>query len=126
MGMHLVLKFFNPCIDCFNHFLFDLKLSFYLFEDLFLNFLSLDFAFKIRNFFVFLLSDCLDDLFFMVLDNIIDLRKVGIYNVCHSAKVFKQCRNFLLEGRAKGIRLHHSDRTLNFFLIRGILCYQSD
>jgi len=126
-GIQLLLKFFDSQIQTCNHFIFPFKFSFFLFEVVYLNFLSLDFAFKIRNLFVLFLSDCLDDLFFVGLKNIFDLSKVGFDNVCHSAEVLKQRRNFLLQSRAKGtsdIRVHHSDHALNFFLVRGILRYQ--
>jgi hypothetical protein len=92
-----------------------------------LNFFSLDFAFKIRNLFVLLLGDSLDDIFFMFFKNVFNLGEVGFYNVSHSAEVLKQGRNFLLQSCTEYIRdfrFHRPDDTLDFFLVTGVLRYE--
>ena len=102
-----------------------------------MNFLSFDFAFKIRNLFILLLGERLDSnffffgdsfdyFFFVCLKNIFDLREVSFDYVSHSAKVLKQCGNFLLQGNAKDacdFRLYRPNDTLDFFLIGGFLSH---
>jgi hypothetical protein len=137
-GIHLLLKFFDSDIETSYHFFFALKLPFFLFEGLYLNFFSLDFAFKFRNLIVLflgksfdgillLLSDCLDDVFFVGLKYIFDLREVSFDDLSHSTEALKQCGNFFLQRCAEDTRdiwLHHSDDTLNFFLVGGVLRYE--
>jgi hypothetical protein len=137
-GIHLLLKFFNSGIQTSYHFIFALKLPFLLFEGLYLNFFSLDFAFKFRNLTVLLLGnsldsifllfcDSFDDIFFVGLKYIFYLREVGFDNLCHSAEALKQRGNFLLQcctEDACDIWLHHPDDALDFFLIRGVLRYE--
>jgi hypothetical protein len=148
-GIHLLLKFFDSGIETSYHFIFALKLPFLLFEGLNLNFFSLNFIFKIRDLIILLLSysfdtiflifddgldgifflfgDSLNDVFFMGLKDIFDLREVGLDNLSHSAEVFKQRGNFLLQCCAEDIddfRLHRSDDALNFFLVRCVLSYE--
>jgi hypothetical protein len=144
-GIHLLLKFLDSGIKVSNHFVFALQLTFFLFQDVYLSFLSLDFTFKIRNLFVLLLSDnflflgdglddffllfrdSFDDIFFMALKNIFNLREVGFDYLSHSAEVLKQRGNFLLQccaEDARDLRLHRSDDHLDFFLVRGILSYE--
>ncbi len=75
----------------------------------------------------FLFCDSFDNIFFVALKNIFDLWEVSFDNVCHSAEILKQCGNFLLQGSPKDtcdFRLHRSNDTLDFFLIRGILSYE--
>jgi len=126
-GIHHMLKFFDSEIKICNHIIFALKLAFFLFEVLYLNFFSLDFAFKIRNLFVLLLGDSFDDIFFVFLKNIFDLGEVGFDDVSHSAEILEQGRNFLLQGcteDSRDFRLHRPDHALDFFLIVGVLRYE--
>jgi hypothetical protein len=137
-GIHLLLKFFYSGIQTSYHFIFALKLPFLLFEGLYLNFFSLDFTFKFRNLSVLLLGnsldgiflffgDSFDDIFFVGLKYIFDLREVGFNNLSHPAEALKQRGNFLLQGCTEDTRdiwLHHPDDALDFFLVRGVLRYE--
>jgi hypothetical protein len=137
-GIHLLLKFLNSGIQTSYHFIFALKLTFLLFEGLNLNFFSLDFPFKIKNLSVLVLSysfdsipflfcDTFDDIFFVGLEYIFDLREVGFDNLCHSTEALKQRGNFLLQCYTEDTRdiwLHHPDDALDFFLVRGVLLYE--
>jgi hypothetical protein len=144
-GIHLLLKFFNSGIEVSNHIIFAFKFTFFLFEDIYLNFLSLYFDFEIRNLFVLLLSDnflflgdglddffllfsnSFNDIFFVRLKNIFNLREVGFDYLSHSTEVLKQCGNFLLQCCSEDIRdlrLHRSDDHFNFFLVGGVLRYE--
>jgi hypothetical protein len=138
-GIHLLLKFFDSDIETSYHFFFALKLPFFLFEGLYLNFFSLDFAFKFRNLIVLFLSksfdgvfllfgDSLDDVFFVGLKNIFDLWEVGFDDLSHSAEALKECGNLFLQGWTKDIwyfRLHRPYDTLDVFLVSGVLSYET-
>ena len=72
-GINLVLKILDSEIETCNKLIFALKLTFFLLEVVYLNIFSLNFAFKIRNLFVLLLGDSLDDILFMFFKNIFNL-----------------------------------------------------
>jgi hypothetical protein len=91
-GIHLLLKFLDSDIEAGYHFIFALKLTFLLFQGLYLNFFSLDFTFKFRNLYVLLLgksfdtiflffSDGLDGLFLLLGDSLNDVIFVGLKNI---------------------------------------------
>ena len=136
-GIQFWLNFLDFYIKNFYHFIFGLKLTFFLFEILYLKFLSVDFTFKIRNFYVLLLSDGLDDLFllfgdsfdnffFLILKNIFDFWKVGFDYLSHSAQVLKQRGNLLLQGWSEEIRdfwLHLCNDALDLFLTVSFVCF---
>ena len=122
-----MLKFFDSEIKICNHIIYALKLAFFLFEVLYLNLFSLDFAFKIRNLFVLLLGDSFDDIFFVFLKNIFDLGQVGFDDVSQSAEALKQGGNFLLQGcteDTRDFRLHRLYDALDFLLVLGVLRYE--
>ena len=123
---NLLLKFFDYDIETFYFFFFAFKLPFFLFEDIYLNFFSLDFVFKIRNLIILILSYSFDDFFFLCLKNLFNLWEVGFNNLSHSSEVFKQSRNLLhcCTKNTSYFRLHFSDHCFNFFFVSRILSYQ--
>ena len=126
-GINLVLKILDSEIKTCNNLIFALKLTFFLLESVYLNFLSLDFAFKIRNLFILLFGDSLDDILFIFFKNVLNLGEVGFDDIGHSAEALKQRGNFLLQGWTKDthdFRLHRPNDTLDFFLVVGILSYE--
>ena len=126
-GINLVLKILDSEIKTCNNLIFALKLTFFLLETVYLNFLSFDFAFKIRNLFILLFGDSLDDILFIFFKNVLNLGEVGFDDIGHSAEALKQRGNFLLQGWTKDthdFRLHRPNDTLDFFLVVGILSYE--
>jgi hypothetical protein len=126
-GINLVLKILDSEIESLNNLIFALKLTFFLLEVVYLNIFSLNFAFKIRNLFVLLLGNNLDDILFMFFKNIFYLGEVCFDDVSHSAEVLEQGGNFLLQGcteDSRDFRLHRPDHALDFFLIVGVLRYE--
>ena len=126
-GNNLVLKILDSEIKTCNNLIFALKLTFFLLQSVYLNFLSLDFAFKIRNLFILLFGDSLDDILFIFFKNVLNLGEVGFDDIGHSAEALKQRGNFLLQGWTKDthdFRLHRPNDTLDFFLVVGILSYE--
>ena len=126
-GINLVLKILDSEIKTCNNLIFALKLTFFLLESVYLNFLSLDFAFKIRNLFILLFGDSLDDILFIFFKNVLNLGEVGFDDIGHSAEALEQRGNFLLQGWTKDthdFRLHRPNDTLDFFLVVGILSYE--
>ena len=125
--INLVLKILDSEIKTCNNLIFALKLTFFLLESVYLNFLSLDFAFKIRNLFILLFGDSLDDILFIFFKNVLNLGEVGFDDIGHSAEALEQRGNFLLQGWTKDthdFRLHRPNDTLDFFLVVGILSYE--
>jgi len=127
-SFHLMLKLVYPDIKACNQFFLSIKLSFFLLQITYNVIFSFDFDFKFLNLSVLFKCYCVYDIIFMLLKNIFYLRKVCLYNISHSAKVFKQCGNLFLQFCTKdtcNFRLHGSDYTLYLFLVSGILSNQS-